>query len=251
MYTNNNVNRLKWSDFEWFKKNSRIYFDDSYIKCSEAKGKDEKIIFPLKDQGKHITFSISKRYFDLHVTSEDKSTHTPAMEIKTQKAKKIALNSIRGIDPESFFIPINHKSLKKLVLVDPRSKKFMKNFTKMNDCNILPPALLNSRISSMRNYHGKILFAYDCFGRFKGTLKCDHAKNGFYLIPASLSRSIQNKLVNMDKVKDVLLDEGIKEDKNKIFWKRWYKVIEFHDSVNKQLEKAVFSVRCFFKLKIR
>lgn len=245
------MKRLKWSDFDWFKKNSKVYIGDTYIRCSEKKGVDQKVIFPLKELGKHLTFSISNRYVDLHVTNEDRSIGQKSiLEIRTRKAERLIRRSVKRTNPNWFFIPINDKRLKRFILVDPFSKKFIQSYREMNRSNLLPHSLLNNRIHSMRNYHGKILSAYDCFGRLRGYLKCDHERNGFLFAPAGFVSKIQNRLVNMDEVNKALIDTGLKESKKSV-WVNWYKYLEFHEKVRKYLRQTVFSLRCFFALKIR
>ncbi len=229
------MKELKWSDFEWFKKKLRVHLDDEYFICSEKKGRDQKLIFPLKNLNKYLTFSLSNRYLDLHVTNENRSIpQRNVMDIQLRNAKKIISDKFQQLKSPIDFIPLRDKSLKKMILVNPLSKAFIKNVQRMDKQNVMPIALIRNRIHSMRNNHGKILFAYDVYGRFKGIVRCNHSKHGFEYIQSKVLINIQNNLVNMSEVKKRLHAEGLKENSHsKYVWQKWYKIIDFFDDAEK------------------
>lgn len=88
------MKKFKWSDFEWFKKNSRVQLDDYYFKCSEKTGLDQKLIFPIKNQPKYLTFSNADKYTDLHLSHEDKSIPKKSIfQFRFNKVKKSSNNN--------------------------------------------------------------------------------------------------------------------------------------------------------------
>jgi len=237
------LRELRWSDFEWFKKKSKVHFDNTYFICSEKNGVDQKVIIPLNKLGKHLTASLSHKYLDIHVTNDNRAIpQRNIVEIRFRKANKMIQKSRKPNDV--MFIPFRDKSLKKMVLVNPYTKEFIKNVHRMDEYNIFPTTLNKTRIRSMRNNHGRILVAYDFFGRFKGILKCDHHKSGFNFIPAGLITEIERKLVDSLEIKNRLREEGLKENVHyRLFWQRWYKVINILES----LQKPIFHLKCLLK----
>jgi hypothetical protein len=232
------MEQLRWSDFDWFKKKTKVQIDDTYFRCSEKNGIDQKIIFPLKEIGKHLTFSLSHKYLDLHVTAEDRTVpQRNILNIRLRKANKMIQQTRKPEDV--IFLPFSHKMLKHLILVNPYTKEFIKNIQRMDSHNIMPTALTKVRIHSMRNNHGKILVAFNIFGQFKGILRCNHHDVGFYLVPASSITKFEQKLVDSLIIKKILTEEGVKDNSRyKIFWQRWYRVLIFIQYI-----KNMFSIR--------
>lgn len=222
------MNKLKWSDFEWFKKNSKVFVDDYYFKCSEKAGLDQKIIFPIKKHGKYLTYSLAKKYTDFHLSNEDKTIpKKPIFDIRYNRIKNLIKKQMR-IKKLTWFIPYSSRHTKKWILVDPYSRKFQLQVHKMSGLNIMPHHLLKLKIKSMRNNHTKILLAYAPFGNFVGIAKCNHRKGGFDFIPIHILEEIQQKSVNLEQVMNFLREEGLEENKRlQKFWYNWNKIIKF------------------------
>lgn len=219
---------LKWSDFDWFSKKTKVYIHDFYIKCNSVKHKDEKIIFPLKKLKKHLTLSISKKYIDFHATDDDGITHRSIFNFKTRKARKLVKKSVKLGRVAIRIIPFENKELKKMIIVDPFSKKFIQYCNKICDCNIFPYYLPKIQVKKDERTHGKLLVAFSRTGELKGMLKCNHRKNGFEFVSASPMLKIKNQLINQEHIKKRLIEEGLQDDgKTELLWKKWHKFVLF------------------------
>lgn len=219
------MRNLFWSNFEWFKKKTRVYLKDYHISCSAVKGKDEKIIFPIKKLGKHLTFSISKVRLDLHATDDNTNKHRPIFEIRKRKVAKIVKKSVRLGKVDTKIISFDNKELKQTILVDPTSTKFIQYVNYMHDCNILPQYLRKIQINKNESIHRKILLAYGLSGELKGILRCDHRRNGFQFASISSIKTVENMVLNKEHVKKRLLDEGLTISETELIWKRWIKFL--------------------------
>lgn len=190
------------------------------------------MIFPLKDLGKHLALSLSKKYLDLHITDDDRSIpQRNIIEVRLKKSNKMVQKLRKPSDV--VFISFHDKSLKKLILVNPYTGIYQKCLEN-GQAHIFPTALNKTRIHSMRNNHGKILLACDSFGIIKGILRCNHHDGGFNFVPADSIAKFKGKLVDYDKLKKRLEDIGLKENlRYKLFWQRWYKIIGLSKSIKK------------------
>jgi len=224
---------LKWSDFDWFSKKAKVHIRDFYIKCNSVKHKDEKIIFPLENLKKHLTLSISKKYMDFHATDNDGITHRPIFDFKIRKPRKLVKKSIKLGHATVRVIPFDDKELKKLIIVNPFSQKFLQYCDKTYNCNVLPNYLAKIQVKKGEHTHGKILVAFTRTGEFKGMLKCNHRKNGFEFVSASPISKIKNQLINQDHVKKRLIEEGLTDaGKTELLWKKWFKFVSFFSRKN-------------------
>lgn len=223
------MKNLTWSCFQWFNKKKRIKIDKFSIACSTSKGKDEKIIFPLKNLKKHLTFSNSKRKLDFHATDDDKrNSHRPIFKISKNKAYKIVKNQVKLGHVAVRVIPFGDKELKRILVADPTSLNFFQYSSRMYDGNILPYYLNKIRARKEDNTHRKILFAFSKTGEFRGMMKCNHRKNGFEFVSCSPIQKIKKKIINMNDVKKRLLEEGLTEsNRAEITWKSWEKFLIF------------------------
>lgn len=236
------MKKLKWSDFEWYKKKSKVIVNDSYLKCSEKRGLDQKLIFPFRNYPKYLTFSTGDRYTDLHISFNDKSIpKKPVFEIRQNKLKNIIKKQMR-IKQLCKLIPNSNKKIKNWILVDPYSTKFLHQIHTMNGLNIMPQKLLKIRINSMRNHHNKILFAYDSFGQCLGIVKCDHRKNGFRFIPIKILEEVQRKVINLEQVNNILRDEGIEVNKKiQAMWDAWNTIMKFFNWIHfAKIKNSIF-----------
>ena len=130
------------------------------------------------------------------------------------------MNQIKLGHVATRIIPFGNKELKKMLVADPTTLKFLQNSSRMYDYNVHPYYLNKIRTRKEDNTHGKILFAFNKTGEFRGLMKCNQRKNGFEFVSSPPLKNIKNKILDTEHVKKRLLEEGlIESNKAEKTWK--------------------------------
>lgn len=208
---------MMWSDFEWFVKGKKVDLSSCYFKCSSANSKnDEKLIFPFPKLGKHLTFSLSTRCIDMHATNDDVGNeHRSILKLN----QGIVSNMIKSGRIPIKHIPPTSKELRKKILVNPFSTKFLQCIDKMHDGNMLSTNLIRSLAEN--SICDKMLLDFAKTGELQGFMRSNRQRNCLHFVSSQRVRAITLKLINLDDIREKLVAEGISDTDDAVIWKKW------------------------------
>ena len=218
---------MNLSSFHWFGKNKEFSLDVP-VKCRDNE-KVQALLFILKDLKKHVTFTVSKRICELHVTDDDKrNDHRSVFSFPVRRMKK----NIRKSKNICEFISFNDKFFSQMMFVDPFTIDFLHIMHRMSyssnrmrsdlslicACRYIWSRMIGhglegdqsvyfnfpSRIQKyhippnlLRKYHSKILLVCNPRNKFQGLVKIDVRRHGATYCSAKSVKAVQNKHVNL------------------------------------------------------
>ena len=215
------------SSFYWFGKNKEFSLDIP-VKCRDNK-KVQALLFIFKGLKKHVTFTVSKRICELHVTDDDKrNDHRSVFTFPIRRMKK----DVRKSKNICEFISLNDEFFSQMMFVDPFTVDFLYIMRRMShssnhtrssrpliraclyiwnkitghglemDLNAyfnLPSQIQKYHMSPnmIRKYHSKILLVCNSRNKFQGLVKIDVRRHGATYCSAKSIKIVQNKYVNI------------------------------------------------------
>lgn len=235
--------RFRLADFDWFTKKSKVGFGRTYVVCSDAASKiDQKVIIPLKQfgmPGRHVTVSLSKRYFEAHLTSEENDNkYSSIVRVECKDMTRCVRKNKVQIYSSYRFIPCDSKPMG-LIFVEPTSREFLPQGIDYmrNGIDIHPRYLLKlccyalkSHIRQTYRHHAKqvircqkkLIFVYDVFGRFRGIARCNHRKQGYDMFGHTLKKIVFRDLIDLNNIRETLIGNGLPYNpKRDRVWDTW------------------------------
>ena len=204
---------IPWSDFDWFIRKGKVRVGNIYFRCGVLTKKDQKLILPNPELGKHITISVSNVKTDAHVTSDGKNgkKYKPILEITSKKLNESIKKHKKQIFRYSKFYRLTSKFWKYSSFINPKSKRFLaESGNLVNNHDIPHHKLSKLKIKDMEEMHGEVLLVYHDTGKFRGIAVYDHKRRGLKYIPDFIAKDILSDVLNIDDVKSDLSDEGFK-----------------------------------------
>ena len=154
---------MDFSMFEWFKKKAKYSIGVPVI-CRDN-GKAQAILFIFKDLKKHLSFTASKRYWDLHATDDGKcNEHRSIFCFPSRRMKK---DIRKAASPE--IIAYNSKLFLKMKFIDAHSEDF---FPMMKTFDNLPPSAHKYFVPPHKVKKSRRVFAvYDDSNKLQGFIR--------------------------------------------------------------------------------
>jgi len=218
--------KLEWLDFDWFSHKKEIFLDNLTIRCRSSNKKSQKILFFFGDL-KHVTLDLSKKMFDVHMTSDISGRpHQNIMAIPLRRINRKIRRDRQVLSKYVQFIPFSNNCFKHFVLVDPYSNKFLKNCISLSELGHLqPPKLLKLMVKheDAIRHNKKHYLVYALSGRRQGVVEVETRKHGFKFCSEIPIQNISNELYNKEHLKNKLEEVlGLKYNpKHEKIWKKW------------------------------
>ena len=192
--------------FSWFSKNKELLLNMP-VKCRDS-GKVQALLFILKSLKKHVTFTVSARLCELHITDDDKTNdHRSVFCFPIRKMKNVAMK----YKTRTTFIHFNDTFFSKMKFVDSSSNDFLNIMSEMSYSFIMPSQIQKYYIpfKKIYRYHNKILMVCDSNNKFQGLIKIDVRKYGATYCPIAAIKEVQNKFVDLPWIITKLKKENL------------------------------------------